>query len=126
MTFRSTSSVAALVASPPDRSTLKEIFRRFEFRGLLSRVDTLDAALPAAEPVETDQVHVPWREGALEPQSGSIGIAASDGRVAVAAGQDVVVATADRSEIAPGPRHGRDRDARREGAAARRAFATTR
>ena len=39
---------SALVSAPPDRSTLKEIFRRFEFRGLLSRVDTLDAALPAA------------------------------------------------------------------------------
>src|SRR5687767_1426293 len=52
--------VAALVASPPDRSTLKEIFRRFEFRGLLSRVDTLDAALPAAAPLETDRIAVPW------------------------------------------------------------------
>src|SRR4029078_4161905 len=28
-----------LVLSPPDRSQLKEIFRRFEFRGLLSRLD---------------------------------------------------------------------------------------
>jgi DNA polymerase-1 len=91
--------VAELVASPPDRSTLKEIFRRFEFRGLLSRVDTLDAALPAAEPVDTDEVQVPWREGPLEARSGAVGVAASDGRVAVATGQDVVVSTADRSEI---------------------------
>src|SRR6187549_2018954 len=48
-----------LVSAPPDRSTLKEIFRRFEFRGLLSRVDTLDAALPAAEvpvPAETESI----------------------------------------------------------------------
>src|SRR3990170_1221976 len=37
-----------LVSQPPDRSRLKEIFRRFEFRALLGRVDTLDAALPAA------------------------------------------------------------------------------
>ena len=37
---------AELVSSPPDRSALKEIFRRFEFRGLLSRVDTLDEAHP--------------------------------------------------------------------------------
>ena len=43
-----------LVSAPPDRSTLKEIFRRFEFRGLLSRVDTLDAALPAARRSSTD------------------------------------------------------------------------
>src|SRR5207253_11109404 len=28
-----------LVLSPPDRSTLKEMFRRFEFRNLLGRVD---------------------------------------------------------------------------------------
>src|SRR3989454_684771 len=34
---------AELVTSPPDRSQLKEIFRRFEFRGLLSRLDTLEA-----------------------------------------------------------------------------------
>src|SRR5213593_3459280 len=37
-----------LVSGAPDRSTLKEIFRRFEFRGLLSRVDLLDSAVPAA------------------------------------------------------------------------------
>jgi DNA polymerase I len=91
--------VAQLVASPPDRSTLKEIFRRFEFRGLLSRVDTLDAALPAAEPVHTDEVHVQWREGPLEARSGAVGVVVSDGRVAVATGQDVVVSTADSSEI---------------------------
>ena len=40
---------AGLVLQPPDRSELKEIFRRFEFRALLGRVDTLDEALPAAE-----------------------------------------------------------------------------
>src|SRR3989440_8733968 len=38
---------AQLVLAPPDRSQLKEIFRRFEFRGLLSRLDTLDEALPS-------------------------------------------------------------------------------
>ncbi|HEX8646823.1 MAG TPA: 5'-3' exonuclease H3TH domain-containing protein, partial [Thermoleophilaceae bacterium] len=32
---------AELVLSPPERSTLKEIFRRFEFRNLLNRVDEL-------------------------------------------------------------------------------------
>src|SRR5881296_3887811 len=35
-----------LVLAPPDRSELREMFRRFEFRGLLSRVDQLEAALP--------------------------------------------------------------------------------
>src|SRR2546425_7519241 len=41
---------AALVRAPPDRSQLGEIFRRFEFRNLLNRIDELDAALPAAAP----------------------------------------------------------------------------
>src|SRR6476661_6143179 len=57
---------AELVLSPPDRSTLKEIFRRFEFRGLLSRLDTLDEALPAA-PAEVSGVPVAWREGDVDP-----------------------------------------------------------
>ena len=56
---------AALVLAPPDRSQLKEIFRRFEFRNLLGRVDDLDEALPAAA-VEVTGVDVPWREGELE------------------------------------------------------------
>ena len=38
-----------LVLAPPDRSELQEMFRRFEFRALLQRVDQLDEALPAAE-----------------------------------------------------------------------------
>ena len=37
---------AQLVLDPPDRAQLKEIFRRFEFRNLLNRVDELDAAVP--------------------------------------------------------------------------------
>src|SRR6187549_726974 len=39
---------AQLVLNPPDRSRLKEMFRRFEFRNLLQRVDVIDEALPAA------------------------------------------------------------------------------
>src|SRR5256885_4987336 len=42
---------AQLVLSPPDRSKLKEIFRRFEFRILLNRVDELDATFPSAAPL---------------------------------------------------------------------------
>ena len=37
-----------LALSPPDRSQLREMFRRFEFRNLLGRVDELDEAVPAA------------------------------------------------------------------------------
>src|SRR5207248_11481858 len=51
---------AGLVLEPPDRSQLKEIFRRFEFRNLLGRVDELDVAIPAA-PMAVTGVEVPWR-----------------------------------------------------------------
>ena len=88
-----------LVSASPDRSTLKEIFRRFEFRGLLGRVDTLDAALPSASPLETDAIGVPWREGIIADYRGPIGVAFADGRVAVAAEEEVVVANAPLEEI---------------------------
>ena len=39
---------AQLVLDPPDRAELKEIFRRFEFRNLLNRVDELDVGGPVA------------------------------------------------------------------------------
>jgi len=83
---------ADLVSRPPDRSQLKEIFRRFEFRGLLSRVDTLDEALPAAERVVAESETVAWHEGELPELRGSVGIAADAERVAVATGDEVVVA----------------------------------
>ena len=87
---------AELVTTPPDRSALKEIFRRFEFRGLLSRVDTLDDALPAAKPLETETEGVAWREGAIEElvvnhHEGLLGLAAADGRVAAATEGEVIV-----------------------------------
>jgi DNA polymerase I len=83
---------AELVSRPPDRSTLKEIFRRFEFRGLLSRVDTLDEALPAAERPKAETQSVAWREGELPKLRGAVGLAADADRVAVATGGDVLVA----------------------------------
>jgi DNA polymerase-1 len=82
---------AALVLDPPDRSTLKEIFRRFEFRGLLSRVDTLDQALPAAAPGLVSAVEVHWRVGIFEPRTGRVGFAADAGRMALAIGSEVVI-----------------------------------
>jgi DNA polymerase-1 len=85
---------AELVLSPPDRSQLHEMFRRFEFRGLLNRVDELDAAVPAAERI-TSGTEVRWREGELPTTlSGSVGFAAADGRWALATGDEVVVAPA--------------------------------
>ena len=84
---------AGLVLQPPDRSELKEIFRRFEFRALLGRVDTLDEALPAAERAAPESEKVHWREGDLTGMGGRVGVAADAERIAVAAGTgDVVVA----------------------------------
>ena len=84
---------AELVLSPPDRSTLKEIFRKFEFRNLLNRVDELDAAVPAAAPLKPTGVTVPWREELVPPLDDLAGISADDGRVAVAVGEEVVVSS---------------------------------
>ena len=52
---------AELVLQPPDRSRLKEMFRQYEFRNLLQRIDVIDEALPAA-PMKLEGVAVPWRE----------------------------------------------------------------
>ncbi|HSS81850.1 MAG TPA: DNA polymerase, partial [Gaiellaceae bacterium] len=83
---------AELVSDAPDRSQLKEMFRRFEFRNLLNRVDELDEALPAAASLVPTGVEVPWREE-LAPSLGvgPLGIAADTDRIAVAVGEEVVV-----------------------------------
>jgi DNA polymerase-1 len=83
---------AELVLSPPDRSQLKEMFRRFEFRNLLNRVDELDEAVPAAV-LKPTGVEVRWREGEPPAPSGVVGVAADGGRLAVATDDEVVVAT---------------------------------
>jgi DNA polymerase-1 len=84
---------SSLVLQPPDRSELKEIFRRFEFRGLLSRVDTLDEALPAAERPVAETETVAWREGDLGGLRGRVGVAADGDRIAISTeAGDVVVA----------------------------------
>src|SRR5689334_6033390 len=79
-----------VVRSPPDRSELKEMFRRFEFRNLLNRVDELDEAVPAAQQITPTGVDVPWREGDV-PELDGVGVAADESRLAVARGQEVVL-----------------------------------
>ena len=48
-TSTSTATRRSSCSRPPDRSQLREMFRRFEFRGLLNRIDDLDDAVPALE-----------------------------------------------------------------------------
>ncbi len=82
---------ATLVSSPPDRSQLKEMFRRFEFRALLGRVDELDAALPAQERPRVEGRAVPWREGEPPEARGAVGLALEGGRFGLAGDEGVVV-----------------------------------
>src|SRR5947199_5375992 len=70
---------AQLVLEPPDRSQLREMFRKFEFRGLLSRVDQLDEAVPAM-PIRAEGTEVAWREGDLPEVRGRGSLAIADDR----------------------------------------------
>ncbi len=79
-----------LVRGAPDRSQLKEIFRRFEFRGVLARVDDLETALPSATR-SPEGVGVTWQEGELPEVRGPAGLAVEGGRFALATGEGVVV-----------------------------------
>jgi DNA polymerase-1 len=90
-----------LVLSPPDRARLKEMFRQFEFRNLLNRVDELDAAVPAA-PMVLEGLSVPWREGD-PPTEGTVGVAVEDGRLAIATEAEVVVAPIPSNTVSLAP-----------------------
>ena len=81
-----------LVLGAPDRSQLREMFRRFEFRNLLNRVDELDTALPSANPslVVVGET-VAWRQGDLPHVRGRVGLAIADGCFALAREDGVVV-----------------------------------
>jgi DNA polymerase I len=83
---------AELVLAPPDRSQLREMFRRFEFRNLLNRIDELDAALPAAERRLSGET-APWVERDLPKLSGRVAVAVREDRIAVSRdGEPVMVA----------------------------------
>ncbi len=90
---------AQLVLQSPDRSQLKEMFRRFEFRGLLGRVDQLDEAVPA-QPMRVEGTEVEWREGGLPEVRGRASLAIHDGRFALAQEGAGVVVGAWRDELA--------------------------
>ena len=80
-----------LALEPPDRSQLREMFRRFEFRALLNRIDDLDEAVPAAAPAAVAGTSVRWREGELPEVHGRVGLAIEGGRFALASGAEVVI-----------------------------------
>jgi DNA polymerase-1 len=82
--------VSGLVLEPPDRSQLREMFRRFEFRNLLNRVDVLDDALPAATLTVAGE-EVAWTEGELPELKDAAAIAVRDGRFALARDGGVLV-----------------------------------
>src|SRR6187455_1758757 len=74
---------AQIVLSPPDRSQLKEMFRRYEFRALLNRIDDLEDAIPAAVPLPVAGTVVPWREDDLPHVRGRAGLAVAGDRFAL-------------------------------------------
>ena len=88
----------ALVVEPPDRSTMKELFRKLEFRALLKRVDELEEALPGAPPSEpSDTVEVVWREGGVDELRAlgtEVGLAAAGDRLAASDGETAIVVSA--------------------------------
>jgi DNA polymerase-1 len=81
---------AELVLLPPDRSELREMFRRFEFRNLLGRVDILDEAVPA-QAMRMPGTEVDWREGEFPEVKGRAALAIRDGRFALAQEDDGVI-----------------------------------
>src|SRR5213592_3859588 len=81
---------AELVLLPPDRSELREMFRRFEFRNLLGRVDILDDAVPA-QAMRMPGTEVAWREGEFPEVKGRASIAIRDDRFALAREDDGVI-----------------------------------
>jgi DNA polymerase-1 len=85
--------VTQLVLSAPDRSQLKEIFRKFEFRNLLHRVDELDVAVPAA-PMQLEKTAVPWSEelsNTVLLGDREVAVVRDEGRIAAADAERVVV-----------------------------------
>ncbi len=75
---------AELVLAPPDRSQLREMFRRFEFRNLFNRIDELDEAVPAAERTIAG-TSVKWELVDEMPKlSGLVSVAVGGDRFAVA------------------------------------------
>ena len=94
----------ALVVEPPDRSTMKELFRTLEFRALLKRVDELLEALPgsAAGGAVRGLSRSPGARVApdeLRSLGTEVGLAAAGDRLAVSDGESAVVVTAPAARV---------------------------
>ena len=97
---------ADLIVDPPDRAGLKDMFRRFEFRALLRRIDELDEAVPAAEQ-DSESIEVQVVEldepglAAFLAGAQEAGVArVEDGRYAVATGGRVALAAIAPEQLA--------------------------
>lgn len=91
---------AALVVGEPDRSRLKELFRHFEFRNLLRRVEELDAALPAQEHAPGQERVVRWVAGEVPHGAKRLAAVVEGDRGTVAVSPRDVVLIDDLSELA--------------------------
>ena len=93
----------ALIAAPPDRSSMKELFRRLEFRALLKRIDELEEVIPSAPGGPVERAELSWREdttAAIASLPHEVGLAMAGGRAAIApAAGDVLVVDAPPSEV---------------------------
>src|SRR5439155_21527790 len=81
---------AELVLRPPDRSQLREMFRRFEFRNLPSRPDISAEAVPA-QPMGGEGTEVAARDGDFPEVRGRAALAIHDGRFALSREEDGVI-----------------------------------
>jgi DNA polymerase-1 len=93
----------ALVAAPPDRSSMKELFRKLELRAILKRLDELEDAVPGAPAEVLEGVELEWREGALadvRALPAEVALVAAGGRAALTGdGADVVVIEAETTRL---------------------------
>ena len=97
--------VEGVLAAQPDRSTLAELFRRFEFRALMRRIDEVDEAVPSLLAEITDSSAISWQAGdaaAIRELAavGPLGIAGGDAGIAVVAGGRGILATPDDAATA--------------------------
>ena len=92
--------VEEALATRPDRSTLGELFRRFEFRALLRRIDEVDDAVPSLQQEIIESDSITWERGdgaAIRAliATGPVGIAGGDEGIAVVVGGRGILATAE-------------------------------